>query len=195
MEVVTTDELWPKTLFEDDEERQPGLHLGEVTRSMLNRAGLGYKGAGFNDMELTAEIGLLWERGLSRIMADKYAFRPPQIQKDGIWMSPDGMGIGTDPLGIAPITVEEYKATWKSSRNQPEDVFGYMIQAKSYCLVMGTNVAVMRVFYIVGDYRGSGPVYRVSRILFTDKELEDNWAMVLREKDIYEKEGPCLECR
>jgi len=156
---------------------------------------LGYKGAGFSDMELTAEIGLLWERALSKIMADKYAFRPPQVCRDGIWMSPDGIGIGADPAGKVHLTIEEYKATWKSSKNQPEDVFGYMIQVKSYCLALGTNVAVMRVFYIVGDYRGSGPVYRWSRILFTDRELEDNWAMILREKEIFDKEGPCLESR
>jgi len=172
---------WPKTLFDDDEERKEGLHLGQIIKSLMDNSGLGYKGRGFTDMELTAEIGLLWERVLSMVMADKYAMRPPQIQVDGIWMSPDGIGI--DPKDEVPLVVEEYKATWRSTKNPPTDNFYYMTQIKSYCKAIKTNVAVMRIFHIMGDYKGSGPLYRVARLVFTDWELKQNWEMVLREKE------------
>lgn len=181
------DDVWPKTLFEDDEPRAEGLHLGEVIKSLQNSSGLGYKGKGFNDMNLAAEVGLLWERALSKIMAEKYAMRPPQIISDGIWMSMDGINNdlhpGDDPEGEVPIVVEEYKATWQSTKRSPVDNFYYMCQVKSYCRALGTDVALMRIFYIMGDYRGSGPQYRIARIKFDQLELENNWNMILRHRD------------
>ncbi|MDY6839876.1 MAG: hypothetical protein SWH78_18100, partial [Thermodesulfobacteriota bacterium] len=77
MEIKYEDVPWPKTLFEDDEPRKEGIHLSEVIKGIMNDSGLGYKGKGFSDMELTAEIGLLWERVLSKVMREKYAVRPP----------------------------------------------------------------------------------------------------------------------
>lgn len=180
MDLKINDVKWPETLFEDEEPRAKGIHLGEVIKSLSERAGLNYKGKGFSDMELTAEIGLLWERVLSKVMGEKYAMRPPQLQVDGIWLSPDG--IGPDPEGEVPIVVEEYKAAWKSTKSSPADNFQYMVQLKSYCYAVGTNVAIMRIFHVVGDYRGSGPIYRVARFVFTRWELEQCWAMVLKEK-------------
>lgn len=185
MEIDFKDVKWPKTLFDDEEPRAKGLHLGAVIKSLQESSGLGYKGAGFSDMELTAEIGLLWEQVLSKVMGEKYAMRPPQIQSDGIWMSPDG--IGPDPLEEVPLVVEEYKATWQSTKRSPLDNFYYMCQVKSYCRIMGTKIAIMHIFYIMGDYRGSGPIYRVARIKFTEYELEQNWNMILRHKE--EMEG------
>ena len=172
---------WPKALFEDDEDRKEGIHLGEIIDHVMDEIGIGYKGGGFTDMELTAEIGLLWERVLSKVMGDKYAMRPPQIQEDGIWMSPDG--IGPDPDGLVPLVVEEYKATWQSSKKSPTENFRYMAQVKSYCRAVGTNTAIMRIFYIMGDYKGSGPIYKTCRLDFIDMELEQNWDMILRGKD------------
>jgi len=189
-EIVIEDVQWPKTMFEavpfvicpncghtePDEKREDGYHLSTVVKSLQDAAGLGYKGTGFNDMELTAEIGLLWERALSRIMGEKFASRPPQICEDNIWMSPDG--IGPDPEDEVPLVVEEYKCTWQSTKRSPLDNFYYMAQVKSYCRAVGTTVAIMRIFHIMGDYKGSGPIYRVARIRFTQHELDQNWNMI-----------------
>lgn len=185
MEINVEDVKWPETLFDDDEPRQDGLHLGEVIRYITQLSSSNKKRASFLDMELTAEIGLLWERVLGKVMAEKYAIRPPQIQKDGVWMSPDG--IGPDPDGILPMVVEEYKCTWQSMRRDLRDNFYYMTQAMSYCNAYDVNVAVFRVFYIMGDYRGSGPVYRQARIEYTRRELRDNWDMILRHKNEMEE--------
>lgn len=197
-EIIISDEKWPKTLFEDEgDTRHEGVHLSEVVKSLQESAGLGYKGEGFSDMELTAEIGLLWERVLSKVMREKYAVRPPQIQKDGIWMSPDGvssnddllsaLSIGPDPLGIVPMVLEEYKCTWQSSKRSPVENFYYMCQVKSYCHALELDTVIMRIFHIMGDYRGSGPLYRVARIRFTKYELDQNWAMVIGHQKEREK--------
>jgi hypothetical protein len=58
-----------------------------------------------------------------------------------------------------------------------------MSQLKSYCYALETNVSVMRIFHIMGDYRGSGPIYRVARIIFSQYELEQNWNMIIKEKE------------
>ena len=191
MDIIIKDEQWPRALFEDADEREDGLHLGYVVKSLMDKSGMGYKGDGFKDLELAAEIGLLWERALSKIMREKYAIRPPQLLVDGIWMSPDGvstddplssMSVGPDPEGEVPLVVEEYKATWRSTNKNPIDNFYYMTQAKSYCRAVGTTVVVMRIFHVMGDYKGSGPLYRVARIKFTEYELQSNWEMILKHK-------------
>ena len=178
MEITTEDVKWPKTMFEDEYPRSDGLHLGTIQSWIRKKMNPVRGGGGFDDMELTAEIGLLWERVLSKVMGEKYALRPPPIEVDGIWLSPDG--IGPDPIGIVPVVIEEYKATWKSTNSAPDDNFQYMTQIKSYCRGYDTTVAVMHIFHIMGNYRGSGPIYRVARLVFTTQELEQNWEMVLR---------------
>ena len=182
MHTTTTIEKWPKTIFIDTEPRAEGLHLSDIIRLIMVDAGMAPKaGGGFDDLELAAEIGLLWEDVLSAAMRDKYAIRPPQICADGIWMSPDG--IAADPWSKYPLVVEEYKATWLSSNKCPTSVYKYMAQVKSYCRALGTECTVMRIFHIMGNYRGSGPLYKVARIEFTQQELDENWALILRYRD------------
>ena len=181
MHITTSIEKWPKTLFIDTEPRAEGLHLSTLISRIMADAGMTPKAGGFADIELTAEIGLLWEDVLSLTMGNKYAVRPPQICEDGIWMSPDG--IADDPEGKYPLVVEEYKATWLSANKCPTGVYKYMAQVKAYCRALGTLCTVMRIFHLNGDYRGSGPLYKVSRIEFTPQELDENWAMILRYRD------------
>jgi len=42
------------------------------------------------------------------------------------------------------------------------------------------------VFYIMGNYKGSGPMYRRGRMKFTARELWDNWQLL---KGHAKKEG------
>lgn len=182
MEYTIEDVKWPKVHFDNIEPRKEGLHLTDVVRSIIDRSSsFRGKGKGFTDIELTAEIGLLWERVFSLVYRDKFAVRIPQLQLDGIWMSPDG--VDSDPLDEVPLVVAELKCTWKSSRSTLIDNFYYMAQVKSYCYALETNVAIMHVLYLMGDYRGSGPLYRTARIRFTDWELEENWTQILNEKE------------
>ena len=69
--------------------------------------------------------------------------------------------------------------SWKSYRTHPNELLNYMMQVKSYCHVVETNVCVMKMMYIMGDYKGSGPMYRESRITFTNRELKENWDMLI----------------
>ena len=174
MEYEFEDVLFPAVRF--DSPRTPGLHLTYVIRDLLDKAGLGYTGAGFTDMNLTAEVGLLWEIALSSAFASKYGQSPGELECDGILLTPDG--IGPDPKGEHPVIVEEYKCTWKSLRTHPTDVPYYMHQVKGYCYVVDTPVVLFHMVYLMGDYRGSGPMYRKCRIVFTADELWNNWKLL-----------------
>ncbi len=171
-------------------------HLTLIIKGIEKSVGFDYKGAGFENMDLTMDIGFMWEEVLSRVFADRMAIRPGEVECDNIVGSPDG--INSDPgvvennghIIIEPddsvMVLEEYKFTWKSSKTLPHDNWYFMTQAKGYCYMVGTNIIIFRVCYVNGNYKGSGPQYRVERIVYTDYELKANWDMIL---DFAERKG------
>jgi hypothetical protein len=122
---------------------------------------------------LWAETGFLWEDLLSTVLAEHCSPRPGEVELDGIVGSPDGY----DPdAGM----LDEYKCTWKSINNaHPEQVWKWMTQVKGYCKMLGVTTVRFHVLYINGDYRGSGPIYRSYLFSFTQKEIDENWQMLL----------------
>lgn len=133
------------------------------------------------NMHATQEVGFLWEEVLSHVLADRYAARIGEVECDGIVGSPDGLN--TDPLDIVPLVNEEYKATWRSVNKTPESIWYWDTQFKSYCHMLGVNITLLRVLYINGDYKGSGPIPMTFRIEYTDTELQENWGMITNHRD------------
>lgn len=169
--------------------RSEGLHLTDVIKYIEKKLDAQYKGTGFKNQALTMDIGFLWENVLSYVYGSLMALRPGEIICDGISCSPDGIGYDEDICntdkelivsGTGQPCVEEYKATWKSTKTSPTDVWYYMTQVKSYAYVLGLNIVVMRIIYLMGDWKGSGPQYRVCRIVFEDDEIENNWKMITK---------------
>lgn len=174
MDAVQIEEGWKR--FEDGTNRTRGPGVVHLTRIIKDLDQRDYGGVSWN-MDLTADLGFVWEQALENAYKDLLGIRPGEVEKDGIIGSPDG--IGEDPLGLVPFVDEEYKLTWKSSRSKITDNWYYMTQFKGYCYMMETNVVVVRIVYVCGDYKGSGPVYRVWRIEYTDEELKRNWDYLL----------------
>jgi hypothetical protein len=196
-----TDITTQYTPFGSGLDREPGTHLTSIIRSLQRKLGLAKTAPGW-DMGACADIGFLWEDALSRAYRDKRVcgwargdgvvgdiYRPPAMEVDGIWMSPDG--IGPDPEGEVAYADHEYKCTWRSSKKEsPVDDFYWRTQFQSYARGMETTVTIVHVMYLVGDYRGSGPQHRVYRIVWGTEEMETTWGMVLRERDeIIKQEG------
>lgn len=122
--------------------------------------------------QLWAEAGFLWESLLSRVLADHCSERPGEVELDGIVGSPDGFDQSTR-------VVDEYKLTWKSTKNShPKDVWKWMTQVKGYCKMLGASVVRFHVFHVNGDYRGSGPLYKSYLFSFTEREIDENWSML-----------------
>lgn len=180
------------------------LHLTDVISFIQEEAGTAYTGKGFSDMPLTQDVGFIWETVSERMVSDRQfsenvwaaefreawksmqSVRSGEVEADGIVCSPDGTG--SDPLNEYEKAVHEYKCTWKSSKNHPTEDWRYMTQVKGYCYAENTPCAVMQIMYLMGNYKGSGPVWLPVRIVFSDREIEENWQMIknnaacLREK-------------
>lgn len=175
------------------EPRSKGLHLTDILKSIEHD--MGWTHDPFTDPWLTMDLGFVWEEQLSRSWADRQdrlghemIFRPGEVKKDGIIASPDGIGPnvgiiksdGTIIVKPSPRpTLYEYKLTWKSIRHRVVDNWYYVTQAKSYLHMTNLTECFWHIGYLMGDYRGSGPLYRQCYGEFTKEELDENWTMVI----------------
>ena len=160
--------------------RSEGLHLTDITNAIYEtlyaqerkRQSL----SDDKDWRLIMEAGFIWERLLEMAWRDLLGYRPEEVVKDGIAMSPDGLR--EDPEGL---TLLEHKFTSKSSRNfDPMDNMRYALQTKSYAYAVGAERCEMHILHMCGDYsRPYIPEYSVWLIEYTQQELEDNWQAVL----------------
>ena len=167
--------------------RSPSLHLTDIIRSLQSSLGLGKVAQGW-EMSVCADIGFLWEDAFSLAYRDKWSgmiHRPGELTLDGITGSPDGWG--PDPLGKVPFANHELKCTWRSFNRRPEDDFYWMTQFKCYCKMMSAaaggvpmTVTCLHVFYMVGNYKGSGPKHAHHRFEFEQHEIDTAWGMVVR---------------
>jgi len=171
------------------EQRSEGLHLTRVIYDIQKELGWDYKGEGFQDRDFTMDLGFVWEEVLSHSWALRHnAVRPGEVTKDGIIGSPDGMGPRHDVVtktgevkvpASKRIILYEYKLTWKSINHSVIDDWYYMTQGKSYCHMLGLKECIWHVGHLMGDYKGSGPLYRQCWVKFTDRELWNNWEMIV----------------
>lgn len=152
-------------------ERTAGVHLTQIIRSIHEETTEPKEGWDSRSLWLSGEIGFMWEEILSYALKSRLPNRIGEVEKDGIIMSPDGIDLDMWELW-------EYKATWKSSKNQPYDNWKWMVQVKAYALALEVCVVKMAVLYVMGDYRGSGPQYIGYRLEFTEYELRENWDLL-----------------
>lgn len=122
---------------------------------------------------LWAEVGFLFEEALSFAFRNRLGKRIGEIELDGVVCSPDG-------IDFENWILEEYKATWKSSRRCPTENWRWMIQLKGYLKVMHMTQAKMRILYLNGNYRDKfGPQYKEFTLDFTQSEIDVNWSMLI----------------
>ena len=170
-------------------DRAPGLHLSDVIKVIMYERDKKFNPNDPMDM-MRIEAGFTWEEILSHSLARRYrdanppyqGKRPEPFQKDGIWMSPDWVNPGSDwPL-------EEWKATKVSSKSPfMERQWYWPIQMMGYAHGMGVTAAILRVWYINGDYSYDSNKsdltllrdYHEYELEFTQRDLEDNWRSVL----------------
>ena len=171
MKLTELQEEFPKTI-KSSPPRSEGVHITDIISDLERELGVEYDNKW--DQEILFEIGFMWEELLSLAFAERMAERPDELELDGIYLSPDG---------ITDEAVEEYKCTFKSSRKTPEDIWRWMVQTKGYCKACERTKVVFRVLYLMGDYKGSGPQYKVYEIEFTEMEIEENWSMIQAHKN------------
>lgn len=106
---------------------------------------------------------------------------------DGVYGTPDFIDL--DPNSLAyddhDFSVEECKCTWMSARNDiySEKFWKYKVQLMAYCKMLGTCLGHLHVLFVNGEYEKGvlgTPIYRVWRAEFTQRQLDQNWNMLMK---------------
>lgn len=130
--------------------------------------------------------GLAWEEWLEKRYKGVLAFHPGEVSRDGVSGSPDAVHMCQ--WSNRPV-VHEFKFTWKSVNTGWKKNWYWLSQIQAYlhCLswdgagVENTpTVGYLHTYHVNGDYKGSGPIYRVMQLSFTHRELTDNWDLLSR---------------
>lgn len=206
---MTITELPPQLELTNDPNRSPGLHCSNIIRAAGIRSGVirpfGDEDASgkipddtnreFDDTaKLRMLVGCAFEAEMLRRLPHLFG-HPGECYVDGVSMSPDALAWESTPVPVVTRglkharrnsdpwegrwVVHEFKATWKSSRVTPQDLWAYLVQVKSYCRGVGTTAAVLHVLHLCGDYsRPIVPVYHIWNIEFTQQEIDENWEML-----------------
>ena len=167
-------------ILDRDSGRSTGVHLTQITSVMAFASGAldkKYKDSDINDQSGVYRVaaGLAWEEWISS-RHKHICFHPGEFMLDDVAMTPDGISYDDDDVP----RVHEFKFTWKSMRRE-YDLHGewmWMTQIACYCCAVGTNRATLHVFWANGDYRDSGPQYKLYDIEFTERELKEIWESV-----------------
>ena len=124
-------------------------------------------------------MGLLWERA----MQEQEGWAHYGVVKDDVEGNPDMFN---------PLTglVTETKLTWRSLHtSRPQDRFYYMTQLMSYCHMVGTDKGRLLVCYVNGDYRPTLPKVIAVDFVFTERDLMENWAMMMNHLEYMKEHG------
>lgn len=86
------------------------------------------------------------------------------------WDTYDGITIDTAEYPTGPLTSQ----------------FMWLAQGKGYCKAAGTNLWALHVLFACGDYQYPlTPVAYRYDVEFTQKELDDNWQLMIDSRDLY----------
>jgi len=183
-----------------DGNRSKGLHLSEIIRDYA----LVTKVLG-EEYDTTIEesntlvlvwLGLAFENMLAAYQHPEIHFHPGEVVHKGIAMSPDGLSFASVDVGWM---LHEFKLTLKSSRGFRESlrmrarkvlmylwqIMCYRYALNCYLVKMGEKPcleAMLHVMFLRGNYGEFGdkeslPTYKIFRLVFTQEELDENWAL------------------
>lgn len=181
--------------------RTPGLHLSDIYKSVMMEIApdrfdkRDKDGQPIPPNDVDFETGFACEEMIARGLSLRHPglWRPGEVvhHPDGartsIIGSPDG--VDTEPL---PWQLVEYKSTKMSARQPITDpkFYHYFLQIKGYLYMLnaeyglGMHTAALFVCFICGDY-SQGPASPAQilgwRFTFTEKELIDNFALLMRQ--------------
>lgn len=170
----------------DAQPRPAGLHVSDIYRDIENTVTKPGERRPYSELSESERrragtywaMGFAWERVLERSMVDAFVsgsvVRPGTLLIEGILVTPD-------LLNLDDMCLEEWKCTWKSSNKWDKlevEFWAWTIQIKAYCYALGINKARLRVYFINGDYAGSGPQVKYALLEFTDLELRETWNML-----------------
>ena len=168
-------------------QRSAGTHISDVIQ-WISRRTLHPERVPVEEMSqaereqmcLYTSFGFSWEivvrDALQKIWRREFPANPAryihvgEVQKDGLSGSPDW-------VDVVEESVPEFKATWRSSKNDPFQE--WIWQVKAYDYLLGFRKAEILAYFVNGNYRPSKPKIRGLKMEVTPRELHDNWQMLL----------------
>jgi hypothetical protein len=167
--------------------RSTGIHLSGVlsyiaiTSKMVDWA----KEAEEERLKLRMALGLAWEEFCISLYPNA-VWQPGEELLDSVAMNCDGLSEITVASSGDCHTLEEFKLTWSKRRTGKEimaERWYWMSQIKGYCAGYGCHHCRLHVCYVNGDYKPMDPVYMRYLIEFSHKEIDDNWKMVIMNRE------------
>lgn len=170
--------------------RSPGRHLSEIVKYIITVLHPErYGGEGISP--LRAQVGFMWEDLLSRTLARQLGMKQIEVmdQESRIYLTLDGMN-------TREWRTREAKCTKISAANPITSArfWHWHIQMMAGCWVMETRQCELVVLHVNGSYELGGGKFGEEKatpwlLEFTDREIVDNWRMVVRAGERMEKEG------
>jgi len=190
--------------------REPGIHVSDLIQFAQLKEDK--KRCAFDRMpEDTKKIfrakfanGLLFETALSHSLATWFEpVRPKPIQVDGIWCSPDGIikNFTFMKRTFSPVVVFESKYSMKKAAFNEKSFHWWIVQIKAYCFAVNSTIGILASLHPMGDYLNH--IYHIAGkkhtiypntkfktwlLEFTEKEIYENWNLLLELKEQYKKE-------
>jgi hypothetical protein len=182
---------------EKDKPRSAGLHLTDITKHRLSSFGINRAGKGTyddNQRHMLFEHGFLWERIVGYILNQTNSgeiVRPGEVCLDGIYATPDA-------INVVWWHLEEWKSTYVREKNMVKTLRNgstfvdiathkpeWLWQAMAYCRFFNMTRVIFRIWFW-GDMPAR---VRQVQVDFTPAEIEQNWYMILNQRDYMIKLG------
>lgn len=175
-------------------QRTPGNHVSEIINRLAVKMGLWEESGPASQIQY--EMGNAVEDLVAKSLADRFARDNPDRYVHGLEMEKDGLYGTLDLLDCVDFAVEDVKMTKKSIRHaiESEKYWHNWVQVMCYCHMIGSTIGRLHVVYVNGNYKYpgekgfdplfSGWQYRVWEERFTEKQLTDNWRMILGHRRI-----------
>jgi len=158
--------------FRNDEPRK-GIHVSDLTSPCLKQSYFIKKGL----CRPRDENILTWMIGIACHELLEGEIHDVPLELDGIHASIDF--VKRDEA--LPVEI-------KSTRQSVEKDFvknqWWLEQIMCYVKIFGGNRALLYIVYLMGDWKETMAGYKPWELEFTDKEIDDNWAEMLRRRDI-----------
>lgn len=175
-------DLWRARRYRPREKppRSPGHHVMAIVKRLAIAAGKLEEGdwPGFDgeSYPLLPLIGEVWEDSRAATMGPELTWQPGELERDGIFGSPDGA-----------IEMGDCLADWEAKATTARlksiaDCYIYVKQGLSYAAMSGLYRVVYDVLWLLGDYsRPYQPLATRSIVEYSTEETEKWWSIMLAE--------------
>jgi len=181
--------------------RTKGIHASGILRYVVIESGMMKVLAQMDeeDFPLRMALGLAWEEFAVSLYPEIH-WQPGECIEQGIVMTCDGhsLYVEEDPIdggtNVHALCIEEFKLTWKKRRDAEtftRDEWHWLQQGRGYCWGYGAHLVRWHVCYVMGDYKGGGPVYMRYLIQFDDRDLETTGRMLIGNREKAVEKGYC----